>query len=421
MAVNFHLVNRRPADRDDAMGRSWYGWDPYATDEELWEINRGEWRLRKGAPGERFATLSYDGVIQVVAEITGRERYGDEWALVGIVLRPGDPVRDAMVNKPVPKQRNPVAYIPTPELDALTTAERARLDGRDRATMLATWNPDNSDWYEDEEVRATEAGCIVRGRWSTGSRHGGVEPGDRVFLLKQGNEPRGIIGSGTCTSRIFQDEHWDDKRAGDDANYVLIEWDTILAEGNLLPHVELTARIPAGGLWRPQGSGTLLTPDIATDLEALWAEHLQQPAPIPPRTSPRQGWQLDKERRKKVEDAAQARLEQHFRNQRWDVKDVRYGNSYDATATKAGEPILYLEAKGTETAGASVIVSRGEVNWARDHPGQCVLGILSDVRFLPSGEVDPNSGIFHVYDWNPGEGELAPREYDWTPADSLTL
>ena len=221
---------------------------------------------------------------------------------------------------------------------------------------MRSWNPDNWDWYGwDEAAGATEAGGIFRGRWSTGSRKGGVEPGDRVFLLKQGDEPRGIVGSGTCSSRIFQDEHWDDERAGEDANYVLIEWDTIVTEDSLLPHVEVLARIPAGGVWRPQGSGTLLAANVAADLEALWAEHLQQPAPVPPRTSPRQGWQLDAERRKKVEDAAQVRLEQHLRDQGWEVKDVRFGNSYDATATKAGQPILYLEAKGTETAGTSVI------------------------------------------------------------------
>jgi hypothetical protein len=420
VAVNFHLVDRRPADRHDPMGRAWYGWDPNATIEEIWASNRGVKHLREGAPGERFATLSYNGVIQIVAEITGRERYGDLWALTGIVLQPGDPVRDALVGMPVPQQRNPVAYIDTPEQDALTSAERARFEVRDRATMLATWNPDNWEWTDWYAVAAaTEAGDIVRGDWATGSRKGGVEPGDRVFLLKQGNEPRGVVGSGTCTSRIFRGQHWADGREGQDANYVLIEWDMVLTEDNLLPHEELTERIPAGGSWGPQGSGTLLSPEIATELEALWAEHLHQAAPVPPRTSPRQGWQLDKERRKKVEDAAQARLEQHYRDQGWEVKDMRYGNPYDAQATKAGDEILYLEAKGTETAGASVIVSRGEVNWARNHPGQCVLGVLSNVRFLPSGEVDLSSGIFRRYDWNPHEGDLAPREYDWTPAAHL--
>lgn len=421
VAVNLHLVNRRAADRDDAMGRDWYGWDPYATDEELWETNRGVWRLRKGPLDERFATLSHYGVIQVVAEIAGRERYGDEWALIGTVLQPGDPVRDALVNRPAPKQRNPVAYLPTAELDALSTAERAQLQARERLTMIATWNPEHWHWNErDEEAAATKLGRIVRGRWSTGSRRGGVEPGDRVFLLKQGDEPRGIMGSGTCASRVFQDEHWDITRVND-ANYVQIEWDTLLTERELLPHAELTARIPVGGIWAPQSSGTILSSEIGAALEAVWAEHLQQPAPVPPRTSPRQGWQLDKERRKKIEDAAQARLEAHFCREGWAVKDVRYGNSFDAIATKAGELSLYLEAKGTETTGASVIVSKGEVAWAQNRPGQCILGILSDVRFFPNGDVDPGSGTFRLFHWNPDEGVLAPREYDWTPPTSGQL
>lgn len=420
MAINFHLVDRRSSEADDPMHRHWYGWDPNATDEELWETNRGVWRIRSGPITERFATLSYGGVIQVVAEISGREQYGVETALVGTVLQPGDPVRDELVNRPAPKQRNPVSYLPTPDLDKLDSAHRSRTDSRTPVTMLATWNPAQSsreDW--EEEVAATKAGGIVRSRWSTGGRTGGIEPGDRVFLLRQRVEPRGILASGTCSSRIFQDGHWDDARADQEANYVLIEWDTVVDEEAILAHQVLAARIPEGG-WSPQGSGTVLTEVAAEKLERLWAEHLQQPVPVPPRTSPRQGWQLDPERRKKVEDAAQARLEGHFRSEGWEVKDVRHGNSYDAIASKPGEPTLFLEAKGTETAGASVIVSKGEVAWARAHAGQCFLGILSDVRFLSTGEVDPDSGTFRVVDWAPDLGRLSPRHYDWTPPDGTS-
>ncbi|MFF5229361.1 hypothetical protein [Dactylosporangium sp. NPDC000521] len=58
--------------------------------------------------------------------------------------------------------------------------------------------------------------CYMAHRWSTGNRKTGIEPGDRVFFLRQGVEPRGIVGSGTAASRIFPDEQWDDDRAGDD-------------------------------------------------------------------------------------------------------------------------------------------------------------------------------------------------------------
>jgi hypothetical protein len=126
---------------------------------------------------------------------------------------------------------------------------------------------------------------------------------------------------------------------------------------------------------------------------------------------------MDAARRRKVEDAAQDRLMAHFRDRGWIVRDVRFGNPYDAIATRKGRT-LWLEAKGTETKGAAVIVSRREVQWARDHVGDCVLGVLSDVLFRPDGEVDPVSGTFRIYLWNPDGGALSAREFDFTPAEA---
>ncbi|MGK5683094.1 protein NO VEIN domain-containing protein [Actinoplanes sp. URMC 104] len=420
MAVNFDLDARRSAAPGDPRGRTWAGWDKHAGDDDLWEANRGPWTLAGGAAGERFATLSHDGIVQVVAEITGRQQYppahGDMWTLTGRVLRPGDPVRDELVGSPA--RQGSVSYYDTADLDTMTTSERAAVADRAPVTMLVTWNP--ARWRMgdyDDDVIATAGGGFVRGRWSTGSRTGGIEPGDRVFMLLQGDGPRGIVGSGTCASRIFQAGHWDPQRTGEQANYALIDWDTLVPLDDVLPRPELMEMIPAGGEWRPQSSGTLLSPEVAQQLEQLWAGHLGLSAPVPPRTSPRQGWQLDPVRRKKVEDAAQDRLTAHFRAQGWTVKDTRYGNPYDAVAKREGE-IRYLEAKGTETAGAAVIVTPNEVAFARDHPGQCVMGILANVRFRADGEVDPASGAFRVLAWNPDAGDLAPRAYDWTAPPS---
>jgi hypothetical protein len=163
-----------------------------------------------------------------------------------------------------------------------------------------------------------------------------------------------------------------------------------------------------------RGEPWVLPPAAAAKLEALWAEHLALVVPAPPRSTPRQGWQMDPARRKKVEDAAQSRLMEHFRKDGWTVHDVRYGNPYDAIATKAGRT-LWLEAKGTETSGTSVIVTPNEVTWAQQHPGDCVLGVLSDVRFLPNGELETSSGTFRIFAWNPHREALKPRAYDFTP------
>jgi len=71
--------------------------------------------------------------------------------------------------------------------------------------------------------------------------------------------------------------------------------------------------------------------------------------------------------------------------------------------------------------GQSVIVTRREVQWARDHPGECVLGVLSDIRFTEDGEVDPDSGTFRLYPWDPDDDDLHPRDYDWTPGVEMEV
>ena len=96
----------------------------------------------------------------------------------------------------------------------------------------------------------------------------------------------------------------------------------------------------------------------------------------------------------------------------WDVTDTRVGNPYDAVARKNGE-VLYLEAKGTETRGQAVLVTRGEVEHARAHPGQCVLGVLSEIRFSPTGQPNEQSGVFRLVPWNPDTGELRVASYEW--------
>lgn len=416
MAIDFHLTDRRAAASNDPRGRSWYGWDRYVTDEELWEVNRGDWVLASAPLSERFATLSYQGEVKVIAEITGRKPCGDKWALLGDVLKPGDPVYDAMIGATIPPSRNPVRYWPTRDVDNMTTSERAISRSQEPATMLLTWNPAKWSWSDRHvEIAALNRGGAVRARWATGSRKGGIEPGDRVFLLEQGPGPRGIVASGQCTTPIYLDQHWNDDRPDDDANYVDVKWDVLLSDEDRLPFEVLVNRIASSNAWVPQGSGTVLPPNTAAELEDLWAEHNGLPIVEPKIRAGGQRWQMDAAKRKKVEDAAQARLERHYCELGWVVKDQRYGNPYDAIATKAGRKPLFLEAKGTETAGASVIVTRNEVAFAREHPGQCRIGILANVKFSADGDVDPESGTFTVQDWNPSMGNLSPREYDWAP------
>lgn len=123
----------------------------------------------------------------------------------------------------------------------------------------------------------------------------------------------------------------------------------------------------------------------------------------------------DAERRQAVEDLAQQRLMDHFAQLGWEVEDTHLTSPFDARATK-GTEVQYLEAKGSTSGGDNVFVTHGEVEWARSHPGQCVMGIVSGIRFDEStGKIDASSGSMRLIDWVPEDGALTPIQYRWTP------
>lgn len=424
MAINLKLSTLRQLDpKLEPWGRTWRGWDDTQSDEELWAQNRGVWVLSVAkVEAERFATLSFGGRIQVVAELTGHDvvhdkRTGRDYiALAGEVLTAGDPVRDALVGQPDWPDRNPVTYFDTTDLDQLSTASRAQRPASTGASFLLTNNPDKwkpAPGVWERWIDATSRGRRVKERWSVGNRTGGVAPGDRVFLLLQGHGPRGLVGSGYALSTVFEDAHFDPSRSNERSHYVLVEWDHLIDHEDALPTVDLAARFPEQH-WDTQMSGITLKPSLMPDLESLWAQHIGVPTAATPPPGGGQGWQPNAVIRKKIEDAAQLRLMRHYEDLGWTVRDTRIGHPYDATATKDGV-LLYLEAKGTMSTGDSVLVTRGEVKHARDHVGSCVLGVLSSVTFLPDGEVDPNSGTFRLYKWDPDAGHLIVEGYSWKP------
>jgi hypothetical protein len=125
-------------------------------------------------------------------------------------------------------------------------------------------------------------------------------------------------------------------------------------------------------------------------------------------------WQVDPIMRKSVEEHAQVLLEGRFRKKGWKVADARRGNPFVAVATK-GKKTRYLAAKGTERDGVSILVTPREVRYARAHPGECVTGIVSGVRFRPDGALEPTSGTLVSHVWDPDSGVLKPTGYTWAP------
>ena len=96
-------------------------------------------------------------------------------------------------------------------------------------TFLFTWNPNNWDWdYLPEAVSEANSKGYYREKWSCIS-HRRIKIGDRAFLMRLGQAPKGIMGSGIVVSDPFEGLHWDPEKAkkGEKVHRVEIVFDVL--------------------------------------------------------------------------------------------------------------------------------------------------------------------------------------------------
>ena len=137
------------------------------------------------------------------------------------------------------------------------------------ATYLLNWNPLKWPWDDLSEMsRETRSGRTVDEPWSTG-RSKRILPGDRVFLIRQHVEPRGIMASGRATSGWYEEGHWSADKPKKRAIYVEVEWDLIL-DPEIDPLLS-RERLRSGELgkfyWDVESGVVLIPDDIAKKLE----------------------------------------------------------------------------------------------------------------------------------------------------------
>ena len=148
------------------------------------------------------------------------------------------------------------------------------------STYLLTWNPNKWPW-DDLEDCISEMGTqgFHEDTWSCG-RNRRITEGDRLFLIRQGKEPRGIVASGWATSHYFEDEHWDvvKKAAGQKALYIWMRF-TVLLDADadhraVLSRASLNQGILKTVHWDSQVSGIQISDEVANQLEVAWARFL---------------------------------------------------------------------------------------------------------------------------------------------------
>ncbi len=143
-------------------------------------------------------------------------------------------------------------------------------------SWLFTWNPRLWAWDDPvygykEMIREVESTGATFCKWTCGVTKT-IEPGDRVFLIRLGVEPRGIIASGHALTAVFEGTHWDPDKAaqGKKANRIYIKFDKLLDCDSCILSMDELKRISGAMHWSPQSSGVSIPDDVASRLEELW-------------------------------------------------------------------------------------------------------------------------------------------------------
>lgn len=142
------------------------------------------------------------------------------------------------------------------------------------STYLLAWNPKKWSWPNlENSIDQIEQNGYLRERWSVIS-HRQIKPDDRVFLIRLGIEPKGIIASGIVVSEPYLSKHW----SGEDKMVyrVDVDFDAILnAEYESIISLD---RLKKGKFkntnWTTQSSGILIEDDVAIELNEIWRELL---------------------------------------------------------------------------------------------------------------------------------------------------
>ena len=144
-------------------------------------------------------------------------------------------------------------------------------------TWLFTWNPsryawdDKYDGYLEMKNQISQAG-ITYNSWSCGNNKS-IKKKDRIFLIRLGVEPRGIMASGYAATDVFEGPHWDAQKEalGIKCRRLFIEFDKIqdpLSE-NIISMDKLLEINPKYK-WSSQMSGIEIPDHIADEVEKIW-------------------------------------------------------------------------------------------------------------------------------------------------------
>lgn len=155
-------------------------------------------------------------------------------------------------------------FTPTVVVGILTEV----LNRRRPASFLLTWDPALTA-FEETLQTAAEANTTKSTLWSASPD---VKSSDRVYLMRHGSQGAGLVGAGTAVTAAFEQPHWDAARRalGESAWFVRVDW-RVLSEYPIVPleRLRLLTRDDELELWTRQGTGHVISPELALEIDAM--------------------------------------------------------------------------------------------------------------------------------------------------------
>lgn len=170
-------------------------------------------------------------------------------------------------------RKNKEAEFGTGDLDFYQSPLKELWKDQSTQSWLFAWNPNNWMWEElPEHIAQIQEGKPVVLRWSCANQN--ISAGDRAWLVRLGQEPKGIMATGNVISEPYEAEHYDESRAGqgDTCLYVDVELTAIrdVFKDPYITMAELNTITIDQQQWSPQSSGIEIKPCSAALLDKLW-------------------------------------------------------------------------------------------------------------------------------------------------------
>ena len=140
-----------------------------------------------------------------------------------------------------------------------------------KKNWLLSWHQAEWNW----DTLTTDRAATIRGdKADTQWRFSSSQPreGDRVFLIRIGSPPKGIVAVGKITRAPYEEEHWEQARAdADKTRLVDVAFDSVRdATKDVIVHLEDLQSSAPDQEWNPQSFGIEIKTKAVQTLERLW-------------------------------------------------------------------------------------------------------------------------------------------------------